>query len=206
MNLWLPLITPTPPSISSRVRFAAAAANELLIFALLSGTSSSSDIPSSSSTGASLFRSPVGRAPWDCCFWTCVEKNVYRLFDFPFSTGFPLALGFSGLVLALFLLEAARLWLGRSDVVFRWPLLVRVDCRDLVGVGGCFNDRVGLTNGEGSSMGDELKLIVRIGAAVPFCVYSSSLPLSPFGAEGEFETTTLRLGLFVGGAIEANSI
>jgi hypothetical protein len=55
-------------------------------------------------------------------------------------------------------------------------------------------------------MGDELKSIARFGAVVLFCVDSSSLSLPPWGAGGELEATTLRLGLFAGGAIEADDI
>ena len=129
---------------------------------------------------------------------------MYKLCVFPFSASFPLARDFSGLALALFLPEVAWPRLGRCDVVFRCPLLVRVDCLGLVGMRGCFDDRVGLTNGEGSSMGDELKSTVCVGAAVPFCVYSSPLPL-PSDVGGELERTTLRLSFFVGGAIKAES-
>ena len=55
-------------------------------------------------------------------------------------------------------------------------------------------------------MGDELRSIVRNGATVPFYMYSTSLSLLPYDIGAELQRTTLHLGLFVGGAIKAESL
>lgn len=160
---------------------------------------------SSSSICAAPFCAAEGRA-FSVCFWTCVEKNVYRLGVLPFSIVFPLPFAFSGLVLALLLPVVERLRLGRyAAAAVRERLLVSVDC-DLVGVRACFTVLDGLTNGEASSMGEEFRAIGLLFIVAFGSRYSSSSSSEAAAVGGGLEGITLRFRRFVGGAIEAMDI